>query len=373
MVRFAGQLVSSIVCEECHHSSQTYEQFLDLSLPVLEERPTKPNKKVSVVMSDEDNTNPMRKKSKGQRKKDRQKMKRGGKFSRKNSKTDGEEKKEKVELEVEGEQKIREELQGTEEFEKVQLVEKPRPESTSSRKFGRQLSSGSWKDADAGEEGGYEEDEDGGGGGAEWEWDYGDPWEEKQHIVFRSKSKSQSQDNITEDAPVQLLSVKFLSEENIVEGEDPVVSRSPSNLSSISVNSEDSEAGTGTSSDGDVEDNDSDDCQRWVMSKNLINNLTKLDSLMKTAGNLEPRLASLCDSMSSLKLEEGSCATPRQRMTAEWTARSLKSLAPRHQAQAGECSVYTCLNNFTQSELLTGSNKVSSPLIIYLSLSDTRH
>ena len=53
------------------------------------------------------------------------------------------------------------------------------------------------------------------------------------------------------------------------------------------------------------------------MSKNLINNLTKLDSLMATAGNLEPRLASLCDSMSSLKLEEGSCVTPRQRMTAE--------------------------------------------------------
>merc|ERR1719221_110102 len=202
---FSGQLVSSIVCEECHHSSQTYEQFLDLSLPVLEERPAKPNKKVSVVMSDEDNNHPavMRKKSKGQRKKDRQKKKRGGKLSRKNSKTDGE----KEEIEVEGEQKIREELQGTEEFEKVQLVEKPRPESTSSRKFGRQLSSGSWKDADAGEEGGYEEDED--GAGAEWEWDYWDPWEEKQHIVFRSKSKSQSQDNITEDSPVQLLSVKF--------------------------------------------------------------------------------------------------------------------------------------------------------------------
>ena len=62
------------------------------------------------------------------------------------------------------------------------------------------------------------------------------------------------------------------------------------------------------------------------MSKSLINNLTKLDSLMKTAGNLEPRLASLCDSMSSLKLEEGSGLSPRQRMTAEWTARSLTSL-----------------------------------------------
>ena len=80
---------------------------------------------------------------------------------------------------------------------------------------------------------------------------------------------------------------------------------------------------------------------------------------MKTAGNLEPRLASLCDSMSSLKLEEGSGLSPRQRITAEWTVRSLTSLAPRHQAKPGECSVYTCLNIFNQSELLIGLNKVS--------------
>merc|ERR1719209_2572055 len=61
--------------------------------------------------------------------------------------------------------------------------------------------------------------------------------------------------------------------------------------------------------------------------------------------------------MSSLSMEAGRSLTPRQRMTAEWTARSLASLAPRYQARPGECSVYTCLNNFTQSELLTGSNK----------------
>jgi hypothetical protein len=30
------------------------------------------------------------------------------------------------------------------------------------------------------------------------------------------------------------------------------------------------------------------------------------------------------------------------------------SLAPRYQSQPGECSVYSCLNQFTQSELLTG-------------------
>ena len=35
----------------------------------------------------------------------------------------------------------------------------------------------------------------------------------------------------------------------------------------------------------------------------------------------------------------------------------LASLAPRYQSKPGECSVYSCLNQFTQSELLTGSNR----------------
>ena len=38
----SGQMVSTIVCEECHYSSQTYESFLDLSLPVVEDKPHKP-------------------------------------------------------------------------------------------------------------------------------------------------------------------------------------------------------------------------------------------------------------------------------------------------------------------------------------------
>merc|ERR1712192_19181 len=43
---FSGQLVSTIVCEECRHSSRRYEQFLDISLPVVEEvKPHKPVKK----------------------------------------------------------------------------------------------------------------------------------------------------------------------------------------------------------------------------------------------------------------------------------------------------------------------------------------
>lgn len=41
----------------------------------------------------------------------------------------------------------------------------------------------------------------------------------------------------------------------------------------------------------------------------------------------------------------------------EWKARSLTSLAPRYQCSSHECSIQSCLNQFTAAELLTGSNK----------------
>ncbi|KAF0288752.1 Sphingosine kinase 1 [Amphibalanus amphitrite] len=41
----------------------------------------------------------------------------------------------------------------------------------------------------------------------------------------------------------------------------------------------------------------------------------------------------------------------------EWLSRALTTLAPRYQAAAGECSLLTCLNQYTAPELLTGNNK----------------
>ncbi|PVD29251.1 hypothetical protein C0Q70_11848 [Pomacea canaliculata] len=40
---FGGRLVSTITCEECSQISQIFEPFLDLSLPVTEEKPQRPN------------------------------------------------------------------------------------------------------------------------------------------------------------------------------------------------------------------------------------------------------------------------------------------------------------------------------------------
>ena len=113
---------------------------------------------------------------------------------------------------------------------------------------------------------------------------------------------------------------------------------------------------TGASSNGDVEDNtDEDDVRKWVVDKNYLNNLKKLDDLMQVGENLDPHMSQLCKGIASLDL--GMRALKRERVEAEWTSRTLATLAPRYQVSAGECSLYSCLNSFTQSELLTGSNK----------------
>jgi ubiquitin carboxyl-terminal hydrolase 16/45 len=119
---------------------------------------------------------------------------------------------------------------------------------------------------------------------------------------------------------------------------------------------------TGASSNGDVEDNDcEEDNKKWVLSKNLLNNLQKLDNLMMNNDNLDPRMQELCKGFSSLRMENSKIIDKekqqKQRVKAEWTARTLTSLAPRYLSSPGECSIYSCLNNFTQSELLTGPNK----------------
>ena len=45
------------------------------------------------------------------------------------------------------------------------------------------------------------------------------------------------------------------------------------------------------------------------------------------------------------------------RLQNDWIARSLTSISPRYHAKTGECSIYSCLAQFTAPELLTGQNK----------------
>ncbi|KAG1661418.1 Ubiquitin carboxyl-terminal hydrolase 45 [Nymphon striatum] len=87
---FGGSLISTVVCEECHMSSQVIESFLDLSLPVSEEKPLRPNlqKKVNDIspVSENDITTMSKyqdKKLKRQSKKEAKKKAKQEKYSRK--------------------------------------------------------------------------------------------------------------------------------------------------------------------------------------------------------------------------------------------------------------------------------------------------
>ena len=50
---FGGQLLSTVICDSCHHSYQILEPFMDLSLPVSEDKspPTSHKRKTNVVDS----------------------------------------------------------------------------------------------------------------------------------------------------------------------------------------------------------------------------------------------------------------------------------------------------------------------------------
>lgn len=58
------------------------------------------------------------------------------------------------------------------------------------------------------------------------------------------------------------------------------------------------------------------------------------------------------------KLSKAKATTKRKRLcsrSCDWSS----TIAPRHHCSDGECSVQSCLNNFTAVELMTGNNKVA--------------
>ncbi|XP_029649538.1 ubiquitin carboxyl-terminal hydrolase 45 isoform X3 [Octopus sinensis] len=52
---FGGHLISTVSCGVCQHMSQIFEPFLDLSLPVIEEKPLRPNLSVGTKKKDSAN------------------------------------------------------------------------------------------------------------------------------------------------------------------------------------------------------------------------------------------------------------------------------------------------------------------------------
>jgi len=317
---FSGQFVSTIVCEECHHSSQNYEQFLDISLQVVEDKPTKPAKKVSDNTQADDidgNITSVYKskgnlKSKGQVKKEKERKR---KEKRKNSTSKSEE----LKTELQGDEVIKSTIiAGC----KVTVNSEPIEDEVKNL--------ASWKDNFEGDDGNDEDDED-------LSDDQEDSGKENPSLVEEISSLKSDQVNYSEN----------------VEGSKEIIIQVAGN-----------EVDTGTSVNGDVEDNEDED-EDWVMSKNLLESISQLTK-MKNTENLDPRMLVLCEKLSSMNLRDSTLngAKPdilkslhRRRLQEEWTRRTLTSLTPRYRSSSGECSIYSCLGSFTQSELLTGQNK----------------
>lgn len=445
---FSGQMVSTVVCDECKHSSHIYESFLDLSLPVIEDKPHKPTKKNSGTSSlesevvsgfgEERKSKTQIKNQKKRAKQDRRKNK------NRNNKTsvaeigDGDENKitqDMEEKEVEDEKKdipivtpleplSKENNDGDEESKPLEeLLEETRSKVMDKMKgaldkkkdaldkkkdamkesseiprsatpdlkdqsvvalkaaaFNTQAIADAamkakvkgggkpgvtvWKDNyaeddDEEEDGdGYEEDD--------WEWDYGEgeQWDEtadKESNNIKEDSDSidtSAADDLNDpDIKKPLVSLNPLPPESL-----NLFEREKSSEPELNESADDNDE-TGASSNGDVEDNDTEeDDKPHVYSENtedMLNTLAVLDPLQLRKDSMAPHMQELCSSISGLTISEPKKTAEMQqlRLRHEWTARTLTSLAPRYQVSPGECSVYSCLNQFTQSELLTGSNK----------------
>jgi len=309
---FSGQFVSTIVCEECSHSSQNYEQFLDLSLQVVEDKPCKPSKKSSDPTSDcvDGNVSSVYK-GKGKKKKGRSKK------SLQNEKKNSYNKSEELKSELQGNEAV---VKSTILNEKVYMFLGNKPVIKEGN------DNVGWKD-DAGEDDGNEEDDE-------------------------------EEENGEDDYPELLVPV--------VESlglESRVVLDETSSLNPVE------DLDTGTSVNGDVEDNEDNEDNysndEWILSKNLLQSIGKLNQIVIT-DNLDPHMLKLCEKLANLDMNGVSLngtkpdvlkSIHKRRLQKEWTTRSLSCLSPRYRSSSGECSIYSCLSSFTQSELLTGHNK----------------
>lgn len=148
-----------------------------------------------------------------------------------------------------------------------------------------------------------------------------------------------------------------------------------------------SSSSSGEQTDGDIEDNLIDDTQSNTIDKKCDNNgngdkdssSPEIEPLVndseKSSSNITNEIVelgissvgvnnliknSITEKMEKMNLGQDSGsekkANRRNRTfsNADWST----TLAPRYQCEDGECSIQSCLNNFTSVELMTGNNKV---------------
>ena len=431
---FGGHLVSTIVCEQCHNSSQIYEPFLDISLPLIEEKPQRPNnKKTRQVSSGEDedvscfgsrkksneeSTKSMSKKEKMRNKREKRRAKKENrKRNRKISEEENDDKMADAAKEVSDKENLEDNAVESQQ-ENGEIQEEDNLEEQKSEEEGKIKNSGEEledqsveKKAEKNEnvikevDGNEEDDEDDGFSEEDcpgWEWDYGEDKKDDSPVkngsdyleVDPSESEESKQ---SEKRP--LCSLNPLPKE-LYEQSSPTESSTGLHLQvDGEVDSEDPE--TGASSNGDIEDNVDE-------SNTLVNGESfAAEPFQPKPDHLDVHMEQLCRKVRKMSVasvsvsqetycnndfeekngqkqqeyllseeeEEGEenksnaatamatenhvdAANKEQlRLPYDWIARSLTSIAPRYHSKSGECSVYSCLTQFTAPELLTGQNK----------------
>ena len=446
---FGGQLVSTVVCESCQNSSQIYEPFLDLSLPLVEEKPQRPQNKKRIDDQDDfavtcfglkkkdaDDQNLSSRQEKAKKKKERKEKRKNRKLmtevkadedeekaaeaNQDDKVVEMEEKSCKVEsgdkvnhpldnatqedqqspnnaaivtkdlevtkpngktIETEKERKIPVlDKTNTSQYLKVSISSSVKAEKDETKSKDSKVTSSLIKDGneEEDEDDGYsEEDED-------WEWEYGEQWDENEDASQKSSSPSRSKS-------------EYLTVPSDIEtGKEAEVKEKPVSLNPLPperlIFSEREKSSDPTDKEGSGDEEDDENSSNADVEDNLdlgIPNPACLDPHMeKLCRNLRKVSVSSAVLLSKEPLEAFASMATENRGTIEdgdengkelaekrsskdsstddsddhrkkvdWVAKSLTSIAPRYHAKSGECSVSSCLTQFTAPELLTGNNK----------------
>ncbi|KZS03514.1 Ubiquitin carboxyl-terminal hydrolase [Daphnia magna] len=296
---FGGQLLSTVICESCHHQYQILEPFMDLSLPVSEDKspPANQKRKNNVVdsLSCLGSSTPITI-SKHQRKKER-KAERRGKGRRYKTKEEEEmfpasTQDNVASLAVEEESCAKEDADSTKTDDTVSV----KTDDTISVKTDDTVSVKT----------------------------------DDTVSVKTDDTVSVKTDDTVSVKTDDTISVKTQEKEtskNEVYDEDE-------SLASSGREDEDEDIG------GDVEDNNE-----------------EVNELVSRIEKVRVDSASDEDDIDQVTMDSPPTTPTAKKIRSKWIAKSLCSLAVRYHATNQECSVQSCLNLFTAPELLTGSNK----------------
>ncbi|GAB6026724.1 Ubiquitin carboxyl-terminal hydrolase 16 [Chamberlinius hualienensis] len=296
---FGGQLISTVLCDECGMSSQVFEPFLDLSLPVTEEKVNRPGagKKLAgdfdyKVMSDNKHAD---KPSKHQEKKAKKQAKRNAKLQKNRVKQDKRtfsNKSENNAVVSDDEEEHSDDNKGNQSKESLESNGKEDAETSDAdvednAETGSTCSTTCTKESAPAIVSGKELPND------EESWNFGNTNNESSTTVA-----------INTDELCDQISAVVIDDE-----------KSAILVNGLKENSLDIE--------DKVENDDSEDDIEISIDNGNPDQMHKPESKGKT----------------------------------RWMSKSVTTLASRYQPASQECSVYSCLNQFTAPELLTGPNK----------------